>query len=143
MWVRFVIYGVLGWAIEIVSTGLSALLRGDPRLSGRTYLWMFFIYGSAALLLEPVHSLVGPWRWPFRGLVWTLSIFSIEYTSGWLLRELTGVCPWDYTGVRFSVGGLIRLDYAPAWFVLGLLFERLHWALVVLTPSLMQLLRLQ
>ncbi|NLN18613.1 MAG: hypothetical protein GX162_04955 [Firmicutes bacterium] len=143
MWIRFVIYGLLGWAVEITWTGLGALWRGDPRLPGRTYLWMFIVYGSAALVLEPVHNLIGPWPWPYRGLVWTFSIFFIEYAAGWLLRELTGVCPWDYTSVRFSIRGLIRLDYAPAWFVLGLFFERLHRILVILTPSLMQLLRPQ
>jgi uncharacterized membrane protein len=36
------------------------------------------------------------------------------------------VVPWDYTGTPLAVAGVIRLDYAPAWFVAGLLFERLH-----------------
>ena len=51
-------------------------------------------------------------------------IFTAEYVTGRLLRSLRA-CPWDYTGCRFSVDGLIRLDFAPLWFVAGLLFERI------------------
>ena len=43
--------------------------------------------------------------------------------TGWLLRKL-GVCPWDYSDAPLNIDGLIRLDYAPAWFAVGLLFER-------------------
>ena len=47
-----------------------------------------------------------------------------EYVTGRLLRSLRA-CPWDYTGCRFSVDGLIRLDFAPLWFGAGLWFERI------------------
>lgn len=53
-------------------------------------------------------------------------IFGIEYTSGGLLRAVTGASPWNYTGKLYSIDGLIRLDYAPAWFAAGLFFERVH-----------------
>ena len=52
-------------------------------------------------------------------------IFAIEYSSGWLIRNITGVVPWSYNGI-FSVDHLIRLDYGPAWFAVGLIFERVH-----------------
>jgi uncharacterized membrane protein len=58
--------------------------------------------------------------------VYTLLIFFTEYTTGLILKLLTGICPWDYSGTPFSVSGFIRLDYAPAWFAAGLLFEKLH-----------------
>ena len=32
---------------------------------------------------------------------------------------------WDYTGRMLSVDGVIRLDFAPFWFMTGLLFEYL------------------
>lgn len=51
-------------------------------------------------------------------------IFTAEYISGSLLRYFH-MCPWDYTGAKASIQGLIRLDYAPAWFLTGLLMERL------------------
>lgn len=54
--------------------------------------------------------------------------FAVEYFIGWLLRLIIGKCPWEdnYKGRRWSVNNLIRLDYTPAWFVMGLLFERLY-----------------
>jgi hypothetical protein len=54
------------------------------------------------------------------------AIFGIEAATGALLRRLIGSCPWDYTGRRAHVRGLVRLDYAPLWYLVGLAFERLH-----------------
>ena len=35
------------------------------------------------------------------------------------------MCPWDYSQCRANIHGLIRLDFAPLWFAVGLLFEQL------------------
>ena len=129
MSIRFVIYGLAGWCTEIFWTGLGSLLRGNVKLQGWTYLWMFPIYGLA-IFLEPIHDKIRYWPIILRGGVYTLLIFSIEYTTGWILKSVTGVCPWDYSRSPFSINGFIRLDYAPAWFVAGLLFERLHDVLI-------------
>jgi uncharacterized membrane protein len=141
MLIRFVIYGLLGWCVEIVWTASREKItgvQGDWKLRGTTYLWMFFIYGGAmAFLFEPVHNALRPLAWPVRGLVYVVGIFAVEYGAGWLLRRTTGACPWDYTGrSRWQVNGLIRLDYAPAWFVFGLVAEQVHDFLVVLTPAI-------
>ncbi|TDT61318.1 putative ABC transporter permease [Fonticella tunisiensis] len=129
MIVRFLAYGFAGWCIEILWTGLGSLLSGDINLTGYTYLWMFPIYGLG-ICLEPVHDRVRNLPVFIRGGVYTIIILIIEYSTGALLRELLGACPWDYSGTPFSVNGLIRLDYAPAWFVTGLLFEKFHDALI-------------
>lgn len=52
--------------------------------------------------------------------------FGLEYATGWLIRETVGVSPWNYDNARWSIQGLIRLDYAPVWFCLGLIFEKVH-----------------
>ena len=71
------------------------------------------------------------------GLGYVAGIFAVEYATGWLLRHFTGACPWDYTGHSpWSVHGLIRLDYAPAWLVMGLAAEWVHDFLVTLTPAI-------
>jgi uncharacterized membrane protein len=122
---NYIIYGLLGWCAEIAWTGLGSLLSGDPRLTAKTYLWMFPIYGLA-VFFEPVHDRIRPWPAPIRGLVWMLAFFAVEYLTGWLVRALVGASPWDYSGAVFNIHGLIRLDYAPVWFFLGLLYEKLH-----------------
>lgn len=125
-YIRFIIYGLLGWALEIIFTGMGSALRGDLRLVAVTYLWMFPIYGLA-IFMEPVHDRIRSWPWTLRGIIWVLLIWTIEYSTGGIIRLVTGVSPWDYTGhTRWEIDGLIRLDMAPLWFVTGLLFERVH-----------------
>lgn len=123
---RFLIYGILGWALEISWTGLGSFLLGDWQLSGFTYLWMFPIYGLA-VLLEPIHNKIRTTPWYFRGFLWVAIIFLIEYSTGYSLLLLLGRCPWDYSeSTIYHVHGFIRLDYIPVWFVAGLLFEQIH-----------------
>lgn len=142
MWLRFFIYGLLGWCIEIVWTALSSTINRTQqgwRLRGETYLWMFPIYGLIAPLYEPAHTAIRLWPWLLRGAVYALGFMAIEYVTGWLLRKLTGACPWDYTSrSRWQIHGLIRLDYAPLWALLGLALEPLHAFLLRLTPAIVQ-----
>ena len=53
-------------------------------------------------------------------------IFAVEYVSGSMLKLFTGRCPWNYGRCRYSVRGIIRLDFIPIWFVVGILFEKIH-----------------
>lgn len=124
---RYLLYGLLGWILEITWTGLESLISGDLRLLGFTNLWMFFIYGSA-VFLEPLHDFISEWRWPVRGLIWLGVIWGVEYISGLILYSVLGVYPWHYSS-SLSIHGLITLEFAPVWFVAGLLFERIHYAL--------------
>lgn len=128
--VRFVQYGLIGWCAEVFWTGLGSLYCGDVTLQGRTYLWMFFIYGLA-ILLEPIHDRIRHCPVIFRGGVYTLAIFFTEYLTGWLLKSIIGVCPWNYGNGPFSINGIITLTYIPVWFIVGLLFEKLHDMLVL------------
>ena len=51
-------------------------------------------------------------------------IFFAEFISGSILKFF-GICPWDYSASSFNIAGIIRLDYAPLWFGLGLFYENL------------------
>jgi hypothetical protein len=124
---RFAIYGFIGWGTEIAWTGLGSLISGDLRLPGHTNIWMFLIYGCA-VFLEPVNDIIADWNWFFRGILWLVIIWGMEYSSGLLLYLLLGVHPWLYTD-GMAVDGLVTLAYAPAWFGAGLMFERIHRAL--------------
>ena len=145
MLILVILYGLLGWAIDIVWTALSSTVGGTQRgwrLAGTTYLWMFPIYGLLAPLYEPLHDAIRAWPWPLRGLLYGLGFLAVEYVAGWLLRRLTGACPWDYTGrCRRHLHGLIRLDYGPLWALLGLALEPVHDLLVRLTPAIEAALR--
>ncbi len=120
---KFIKCGFIGWGIELLATSLSNYRNhGDKRMMGSTSLLMFPIYGMAAAF-QPFGKLLCRKNALVRGSVYMTLIFATEYATGWLLRRF-GICPWDYSDAPFNIDGLIRLDYAPAWFVVGLLFER-------------------
>ena len=122
---NFLLCGLCGWCMEILFTALHSLKCRDLRLIGSTSLWMFPIYGSACLLapfkrlFQRLH--IGR---PGRGLFYMSMIFAAEYLSGRLLWK-HDLCPWDYLRSRFHIRRIIRLDYAPWWFLAGLFFERI------------------
>jgi hypothetical protein len=135
-WERSVAYAVVGVAAEVAFTGArDSALRRDWSLQGRSYLWMFAIYGLSAYLFEPVHDAVRHRSFWQRAVVYSAGIMGVEYLAGTALHRSVGVVPWDYSGHgRFVVpGGATRLDYAPLWAVAGLGLERLHDAMGLVT----------
>jgi uncharacterized membrane protein len=118
-----------GWCFEILFTGTKHGIHSkgkDWTLHGKSYIWMLPIYGLAAFLFEPLHNSIRDFHWLLRGLIYATGIFAVEFLTGSLLRTFTGQCPWDYSEKRFHLRGLIRWDYAPIWFFLGLGLEQLH-----------------
>ncbi len=115
--------GVTGWCLEVLWTGLSNMFHHDKKLTSNTSLIMFPIYGLA-FLIRPMYAMIKNLNVMVRGCLYTLGIFSAEYLSGSFLKK-HGMCPWDYSKSKFNIKGLIRLDYAPAWFSMGLLYEKL------------------
>src|SRR3954447_159127 len=137
MLIRSLIYGLLGWGMEIVWTGLPTRRPIDWTLRGHSYLWMLPIYALIGPLYEPVHDHLRRVALPLRALIYAAGFIGVETITGTLLKRLTGRCPWDYTGkTRWQVGGVTRFDYAPVWAALGLALEPLHDTLVRLTPAL-------
>lgn len=88
-----------------------------------TSLWMFPIYGLAAFIPH-FYEKIKRIPWLIRGILYTIGIFAIEYLTGSILCFFH-ICPWDYSGSPINYKGIIRLDYAPFWFLLGLFYERL------------------
>lgn len=128
MWIRFLIYGAIGCLMEVFWTGLGSLIRKDFQLKSYTSIWMFFIYGLA-VFIEPLIIRLAPYHFMWRGFVYMLCIFAIEYVTGRYLKYMK-LCPWDYSGSKFAIAGVIRLDYAPAWMAAGLIFERVYFFIV-------------
>lgn len=126
---RFIVYGLIGWIVETLWTGLGSLLSGNLTMYAWTYIWMFPIYGLM-VFLEPVHNRIRHLPLLIRGITYTVLIFGIEYSTGWILSILIGKCPWNYGNGPYSIGGIITLAYIPVWFLGGLIFEKLHDFLV-------------
>jgi uncharacterized membrane protein len=120
---NFLICGLTGWCMEILFTSAGSLMRHDKRMIGQTSVWMFPIYGMAAVISPLSRRLKGKSAL-FRGSIYTMGIFSFEYLTGTLLKK-HHLCPWDYSGAKTNINGVIRLDYAPFWMAAGLLFERI------------------
>lgn len=137
MLTRFLLYGLLGWCVEVFWSAIEDAWRngaGDWRLRGQSYLWSFPLYGLAALLFEPLHDAARALPWVARGIIYVAGIWAVEYAAGWGLKRMVGVCPWDYTSCRHHLHGLISWDYFPVWFVFGFVLEYLHDRFVLLTP---------
>lgn len=121
---RFILCGLTGWCLECFWTGLHALLFfHDKTLRCGSSVWMFPIYGMASFLTPISKQLKGK-SFVLRGGIYAFCIFFVEFVSGSLL-SLFQACPWNYSNARFQIRGLVRLDFAPLWFVVGLLYEKL------------------
>ena len=120
---KFILCGLTGWCLEILWTGFSSFRQRKMKLEGRSSIWMFPIYGMAAFLTPVSHLLRKKCFW-VRGGVYAGAIFATEYLTGSFLKK-HDMCPWDYSHSRRNIQGLIRLDYAPVWFLTGLLYERI------------------
>lgn len=108
--------------MEVFWTGFCGFLQGDTKLRGFTSIWMFPIYGSA-VIFEPIYLSLKNFPVAVRGSVYMVLIFAAEYATGFALEKVLGECPWSYADSKMNVYGLIRIDYAPLWFIAGLLME--------------------
>jgi uncharacterized membrane protein len=83
---------------------------------------MVIVYGLGAYCLGLLRVAI-PFKLVFIP-VCTVSIFIIEYVSGWIFR-LLNIKIWDYSHARFSIHGLVRIDYLPFWFMVAVAFDLL------------------
>ncbi|MCR5791555.1 MAG: putative ABC transporter permease [Lachnospiraceae bacterium] len=119
----FLLCGAIGWLLECFWTGLySTFQNHNYKFLCKTSFWMFPIYGMAAIIL-PFSRYLKKYSFLLRGFIYTILIYIAEFTTGSLLRKWN-VCPWDYSNAPFHILGLIRPDYAPLWFFVGLMYEK-------------------
>lgn len=120
---NFLICGLTGWCMEIVFTAFESFRRRELTLTGKTSIWMFPIYGMAAVI-KPVHRILKNKPIILRSAIYTIGIFFCEFITGSYLKK-HDICPWDYSKAKANIKGVIRLDYAPFWMVAGLIFEHI------------------
>ena len=117
--------------------GKEKSIRRDVTAIGYSFLWMIPIYPLLAFI-EPMHELMKDFPIFIRGLIYVLALWIVEYVSGWLIKKISGRCPWDYSASRWNVGGFIRIDFLPVWFVFILTAEWLSEKFILLTPAIKQ-----
>lgn len=121
----FVKCGLTGCCMELFWTSFCGIKKKDYKLIGQTSFWMFPIYGMAAVIKTASRGLKKRNKDMLeRGLIYTMGIYAVEYTTGSFLKRKNR-CPWDYSKSKYNINGLIRLDYAPLWFAVGLIYEKI------------------
>ena len=120
---KFIICGLTGWCLEVAFTSADAILKKDKKMTGKSSAWMFPIYGMASCIGK-IYPKIKKWPTLVRGALYSIGIMTGEFISGSFLKKFH-ICPWDYSGSKYNIKGLVRLDYFPYWALAGLAFERL------------------
>lgn len=135
---RVIAYGFLGVLIEVVFTGCSSLIRRNWNATSTTYLWMIPIYGFGGWLMETTNHAFDLPGW-ISAVIYTVEIFAVEFVSGFILRKAIKRCPWDYGAGKYTIMGLIRLDYFPFWYILSLGAHYFHPIIIRAVNKLSQI----
>jgi hypothetical protein len=125
-------FACFGITAEICFTAISRNIAGTPlcgdpawSLTGKTYVWMIFIYILIPFLAGPIIKRITNWQILLRLLFYAILILVVEFISGFLLEQITGKCPWEYT-TGWHIMGYIRLDYIPSWMFFAFWMEYLY-----------------
>lgn len=128
----FAAFGCLGITTEIFFTAITGALNAiqageaiDWALVGKSYIWMFPIYGLAGIAFPPMVDRLMQVNILLRMALYASGILIVEFITGGLLDLITGSCPWEYT-TGWHIMGYIRLDYFPLWALFGLMVERVY-----------------
>ncbi|TMS04358.1 transmembrane protein 229B isoform X1 [Larimichthys crocea] len=124
--VRLYVYALHGCLCEVAFTAVwDWCSTQDRRLAGHSSLWALPMYAIAIYLMESLRSrlLAQQHPLPARLLAYTVFIYLWEFSWGAGLR-LLGACPWDYSGYRYNLGGLVTLEYAIPWSVAAFIAEQ-------------------
>lgn len=115
------LFGCIGITTEIIFTALKKVVTDvdqhqpiDVSLTGKTYVWMIFIYSIIPVLGDFIYPKIKHWASIYRVLLYVTLTFLVEFISGGILKLILGKCPWEYTeGVHIL--GIIRIDYFIFW----------------------------
>ena len=122
-----ILFALAGLGMEVVFT--AALNRSKAKnnnfLIGYSSIWYAPLYGLTPLILDPAHPFIFGLHWAIRGLIYMAAFWGIEFAAMGALRILLGKSPSQdsYFASPWHVKGLIRLDFAPAYFAAGLFLE--------------------
>jgi uncharacterized membrane protein len=124
--ILFLIYSFFGVGTEVFFTSVSDYIKSkDMTFQGRSYLWMFPIYGSWGLIIEPLYHLIIFIPFILRGFIYLFVVMAGEFIYGYILKLTIKKCPWEYK-TKWTIMGIVNLTYIPFWLVFGYLSELLY-----------------
>ncbi|XP_041866780.1 transmembrane protein 229B-like [Melanotaenia boesemani] len=124
--VRLYVYGLHGCLCEVAFTAVyDWCSTQDRRLAGHSSLWALPMYATAIYLMEGLRArlLAQNQPLPVRLTAYILFIYIWEFSWGVGLR-LMGACPWDYSGYRYNLAGLVTLEYSVPWAAAAFIAEQ-------------------
>jgi hypothetical protein len=114
----------IGITMEVVATSIMDFIKyRDPRLKGETYLWMLPVYAAVPYIYMFVTSTFIDSGWIVKGFIYMIAFYLLELLAGLIIKALVGVSPWNYKDYRFHFKEVICLEYAPVWFIYGVVGE--------------------
>ncbi|CAN5525727.1 hypothetical protein BH10CYA1_BH10CYA1_32310 [soil metagenome] len=126
---QMLLFAVLGLGLEVVFTGILDSRRSNSRhFIGYSSLWYLPLYSISPIFLHLAGASLFALPVVIRGLIYMTAIFAVEYAGMLCLRKLLSSSPSEvaYYQSRWNIHGLIRLDFAPAMFLMGLFFEFIY-----------------
>ncbi len=128
----FFIYSLAGWCIEVC---YAAFRRRKFINRGFVNSPLCPIYGFGAVLFALfLPELINSPFFLFLGGMLLASV--LEYSTGMLMEKIFHKKLWDYSGIRYNIGGYICLRYALLWGLLAVL------TICFVNPALCGLLRM-
>lgn len=113
----FFIYSFAGWCIEVC---YAAFRRRQFVNRGFVNSPLCPIYGFGAVLFALfLPELVGNPFFLFLGGMLLATV--LEYMTGMLMEKIFGRKLWDYSEIKYNIGGYVCLRYALLWGVLAIL----------------------
>lgn len=121
-----ILYSFFGVGIEVFFTSIHDYFKTkDIRLKGRSYFWMFFVYGAYGLLIDPLYKAISSFHFILRALIYMAVIFLGEFIFGLFFKFILKKCPWEYkTGI--TIMGIVKINYLPFWMIFGIVSEFLY-----------------
>ncbi len=131
--ILFLVFSFFGVGVEVFFSSIHDYIRfRDISFKGRSYLWMFPMYGAWGLIIEPLYRLIYFIPFVFRGLIYMAVIFAGEFIYGFILKLIIKKCPWEYRG-RGALMGVVNMKYLPFWLVFGYISELIYRAVISIT----------
>lgn len=124
-------FGCFGITAEIFFVAFKNIFLNTPfcneplfSLTGKTYVWMFPIYAIIPFAFDFLYNRLKKLPLMARLFIYASLIFVIEFISGFLLKQITGKCPWEYT-TGLQICGFIQLQFLPFWMFFAFIIEYL------------------